>query len=514
MSLDVDKICVIIGRTRHKMVTVELVEAYNRGARFIELRIDFLAKAVDFQRLLPNKKCPWIATLRRRDDGGRYTGTETERKTMIRQAIVSGFDWVDLETDIANEIPRFRDVKRIISYHNLKETPADLEQIYEKMAAQDADVLKLAVMANKPEDNLRVLDLIKNAKKPTVGHCMGDIGFPSRILALKYGAPFLYAAFNKERGIAPGLPSYEELRRFYHIPSIKADTEVFGLLGDPVAHSYSPMLHNQLFQQEGINAVYLPFRVPRGDLQATIHKLDTIPVRGYSVTIPHKEGAAALAKECDALVSESSAANTLIRRNDGFFAANTDYDAALDSLKDVTPTGDDNVPKDFAHCTALVLGAGGAARAVVRALQRLKTHILIASRTMERAEELAEQVHGRAVEWGARHTIPTDIVVNCTPIGMHPNVDESPLHASFLRPGMIVFDTVYNPERTMLVSDARARECKVVTGVEMFIRQAASQFQLFTGRTAPLDRLREMLRKAISPLTQKLEDLEGGDGTE
>ena len=131
MSLPaVDRICVIIGRTRHKMIIAEFEEAIRRGATFIELRLDFLAKAVDFKRLLPLKKCPWIATLRRREDGGRWTGNEVERKTIIRQAIVAGFDWVDLETDIAHEIPRFREVKRIISYHNLSETPADLEEIY------------------------------------------------------------------------------------------------------------------------------------------------------------------------------------------------------------------------------------------------------------------------------------------------------------------------------------------------------------------------------------------------
>ena len=299
MSLDVDRICVIIGRTRHKMVTIELLEAYNRGARLIELRIDFLAKAVDFQRLLPNRKCPWVATVRRREDGGRFTGTEAERKTILRQAIVSGFDWVDLEKDIANEIPRFRNVKRIVSYHNLKETPKDLEAIYAEMCAQDSDVLKIAVMANEPEDNLRILNLIKTAKKPTIGHCMGDIGFPSRLLALKFGAPFLYAAFNKERGIAPGLPSYDELRRFYHVNSINADTQVFGLLGDPVVHSFSPLIHNQLFQQEGINAVYLPFRVPRGGMELAIKGFESIPVSGYSVTIPHKENAAEFAKNCD-----------------------------------------------------------------------------------------------------------------------------------------------------------------------------------------------------------------------
>src|SRR5260221_424683 len=160
---DVDRICVIIGRTRHKMVQAELQEAVKRGAKFIELRLDFLAKAVDFQRLLPLRKCPWVATLRRREDGGRWAGSEVERKTIIRQAIVDGFDWIDLETDIADEIPRFRNVKRIISYHNLNETPADLEAIYEKMCAQDADVLKLSVAAQSHTDNLRLLKILQNA---------------------------------------------------------------------------------------------------------------------------------------------------------------------------------------------------------------------------------------------------------------------------------------------------------------------------------------------------------------
>ena len=142
---------------------------------------------------------------------------------------------------------------------------------------------------------------------------------------------------------------------------------------------------------------------------------------------------------------------------------------------------------------------------VAQAMKELGTRIVVASRTFERAEELAEMVNGRAVEWEARHTTTSDIVINCTPIGMHPNVDESPIHASYLRPGMIVFDTVYNPERTLLVNDARVRECQVITGVEMFIRQAALQFHLFTGRAPSLENLREMLRRAISPLTQKVE---------
>ncbi|MCE9532117.1 MAG: shikimate dehydrogenase [Planctomycetes bacterium] len=500
-SLGVDRVCVIIGRTRHKMMITELEESVKRGAAFIELRLDFLAKAVDFRRLLPLKKCPWVATLRRPADGGRWPGTEPERKTIMRQAIVSGFDWIDLETDIAHEIPRFRDVKRIISYHNLGETPDDLEEIHARMCKQDADIVKIAVTAQSPMDNIRVLKIIQNSKVPTVGHCMGEMGFPSRILSLKYGAPFTYAAFNKERGIAPGLPSMDDLRRIYNINAINADTQVFGVIGDPVAHSFSPNLHNQMFQKLGINAVYLPFRVPRGELQATIKGFEMVPVTGYSVTIPHKEGAAALARERDNRVMETGAANTLVRRPDGFHAWNTDFQAAIDSIKTNSPRGEDNQPKPLNECHAMVLGAGGAARAVVHGLKLTGIHVHIASRTLERAQALAKEVDGKAVDWEGRHNTACDVIVNCTPIGMHPNVDSSPVHKSFLKPGTLVFDTVYNPESTLLVKDARERGCIVVTGLEMFVRQASLQFQLFTGQTGSLDVMRAIMRRALSPLT-------------
>ena len=147
-------------------------------------------------------------------------------------------------------------------------------------------------------------------------------------------------------------------------------------------------------------------------------------------------------------------------------------------------------------------------RAVVHALRKAGAHIIISSRTVERAQALAKEVEGQSFEWEGRHTVDCDILVNCTPVGMHPNVDESPIHKGYLKPGMVVFDTVYNPESTMLVKEARARGCIVITGVEMFIRQAALQFELFTGQAASLDAMREVMRKALSPLTAAVKELE------
>jgi 3-dehydroquinate dehydratase/shikimate dehydrogenase len=506
MPSGADNLCVVIGRTRHKMIQVEILEAAKRGARLIEIRLDFLAKAPDFKRLLAAKPCALLATVRRQQDGGRWNGTETQRRMLLRQAIVAGFDWVDVETDAADEIRRYKDVKRIVSYHNVREMPADLEKIYERMCKQDPDVVKLAVAAQQPSDNLRLLDLLKDPPKPTVTICMGDIGFPSRILAGKYGAPFTYVAFNKERTIALGIPSFEEMKHVYHYHRVNADTEVFGVIGDPIGHSLSPVIHNFALEQLGINAVYVPFRVPRGELKTFLQQYDSIPVRGYSVTIPHKEAALAFAKHKEETAIRVGAANTLVRDANGFSAFNTDYQAARASLlANLAPPVPEGQPP-WHEQRILLLGAGGVARAVAHLLHREGGQVTVSNRTQERARDLANEVGCKFIGWETRHTVPCDLLVNCTPVGMHPNVDESPVHPSFLTPDMKVFDTIYMPETTMLIKDARARGCKVLTGVDMFVRQAEMQFRLFTNREPPQDLMRTVVKRALSPVALREEE--------
>jgi 3-dehydroquinate dehydratase/shikimate dehydrogenase len=500
LPADVPPICVVIGRTRHKMMQAEIQEAAKRGAKLIELRLDFLSRPPDFRRLLAEKPCPMIATVRRRGDGGRWGGDEQERRMLLRQAIVAGFDWVDLENDVAEEIRRFRNVKRIVSYHNLHEVPDDLEQIYERMCNQDADVVKLAVMAQHIEDNVRVLGLLRKAPKPTVAFCMGEIGTPSRVLAGRLGGAFAYAAFNKERGVAPGILSFDELKNLYHYEQVNVQTAFFGVVGDPVAHSLGPQIHNRAFKELGVNAVYLPFRVPRGQLPNLVQRYDPDVVKGYSVTIPHKETAASLAAVQDEPVRLTQAANTLVHSAEGWKAFNTDYQAVIDTLTANLPAHVPQQSNPLLSRTVLILGAGGIARAVAHALQREGAVVIIANRTPDRGHRLAEEVGCRAVEWAARHNVLCDVLVNCTSVGMHPHMDESPIHHSYFRETLTVFDTVYTPETTLLVKEARARGCHVITGVELFVRQAAKQFELFTGRPAPLELMQQLIRRILSPV--------------
>jgi len=203
-------------------------------------------------------------------------------------------------------------------------------------------------------------------------------------------------------------------------------------------------------------------------------------------------------------VIETKAANTLVRGPDGFHAYNTDYQCVLETLRANLPAVPGGSP--LHDKTVLVLGAGGVARAVTHALHHEGALVTIANRTEERGHALAEEVGCRNVDWAARHNVIADILVNCTSVGMHPNVDESPIHPSFLKPGLTVFDTVYTPETTLLVKESRDRGCHVITGVDLFVRQAALQFQLFTGREAPQDLMRKVVKRALSPVTIRSED--------
>jgi len=246
-----------------------------------------------------------------------------------------GADYIDLEVDAAQSIPRYGETKRILSYHNFKETPENLEEIYADMLQLDGDIFKLATMANTPEDNVRMLRLVSDAERPTIGFCMGELGIPSRILCGKYGAPWTYATFSSERVLAPGQLSFEEMRDVYHYDEIDAETRVFGVLGDPVGHSYSPLLHNAAFRHEGLNCVYLPLRVPRDVLLTTLKEFEDFEIEGYSVTIPHKEHVLEYARYLDDSVKDCGAANTLYRNPQGkWWATNTDYAAAIRVLRE------------------------------------------------------------------------------------------------------------------------------------------------------------------------------------
>lgn len=495
-------ICVSLGRVRHKELITTHRALADAGAPLVELRIDWLRYPPDLGRVIKSRPTPTIVTCRRPADGGRWRGNEDDRMMLLRQAIVAGVDYVDIECDIAMKVPRYGTTKRIVSYHNFEETPDDLEDLHAELCKLNADIVKIVTMANVPEDNVRLLKLIEDATVPTIAFCMGEIGVPSRILCGKYGAPFTYATFSKERVLAPGQLSFEEMRDLYRFDQINEDTQVFGVMGDPIAQSWSPLIHNTAFRDQGINAVYIPFRVPPEHLSDTLREFEWLDVRGYSVTIPHKEDVAKMVPSSDATVRDSGAANTLYKNESGrWCTTNTDYEAALTVLRDGVARGD--TAGSLEGKRVLILGAGGVAKAIALGLTRAGAALTVTNRTKDRGKALAEQLDCQFVGWENRGSVFADILVNCTPIGMFPEVEHTPFPQHWLRDGMLVFDTIYNPENTLLLKEAKEHFCTAASGLEMFVRQAAAQYECFIRQPAPIELMRETLRRGISPVRVK-----------
>ncbi|MCG8451493.1 MAG: shikimate dehydrogenase [Pirellulales bacterium] len=495
-------ICVAIGRSRHKHMMAEHRHLAEQGAKMVELRLDYVSSRVNIRRLLSergNNDCQVIITCRRKEDGGKWSGTEEARQLLLREAIAEEVDYIDLEEDIAAQIPRFGKTKRIISYHNFRKTPDDLREIHNRMCQLDPDIVKLSTMANDPHDNLRMLETMQESEVPTVGMCMGDIGTPSRILSARFNAPLAYATFHHERALAPGQLSFKQMTEIYRYESIGPDTTVYGVIADPVGHSLSPHVHNAAYQDKKINAVYCPFRVPPDSLAQFMKDAQRLGIAGLSVTIPHKEAIASHLTKVDPAVKSVAAVNTVVFDGSDVIGYNTDYSAAMFCLEHAFGVVGAK-PSPVKNKRVLILGAGGVARPIVYGMKNREALVTIASRTKQRSERLAKAFDCKAIDWEARQRVQCDILINCTPVGMHPNVDESPVSKTFLKHSMLVFDTVYNPESTLLVKDARSRNCQVITGVDMFERQAMLQFFLFTGQEATPGLMRDVIKKAIGPI--------------
>ncbi len=471
----------------------------EQGAKLVELRLDFIGRAVNLKRLLDDRPCPVVVTCRRREDGGRWMRSEEERLMLLRSAIAAGVEYVDIEADVATQIPRYGNTKRIISYHDFEHTPDDLEGLADAMAEEDADIVKIASIATIFSDNLRMLNMVKNAKRPTIGICMGEIGMITRILGERVGSPFTYATYSADKKLAPGQLNWKEMTTLYRYKEINKSTSLFGVIADPVSHSYSPLVHNTAFYAQGLNARYLPFRVPPDDLNQFMKAARDLGISGISITIPHKERALEYCTQAEASANGIGAINTMIFEGADNLGYNTDYRAAMDCIEEVMNIRKDT-EKPMQGVPVLILGAGGVTRAIAWGLKQRGADVTITSRTEERTLALASEIGCRRIDWEDRHSLKVNLLINGTPVGMHPDVDSSPYNQTALNQFMVVFDTVYNPENTLLIKHAKKHGCRIITGIDMFVRQAAYQYKLFTGQEAPIDLMRKTIKDATNPV--------------
>ena len=473
--------------------TDEALDAARRaregGAGLVEYRLDAMARdRLDLARLVGDSPLDAIVTFRLPADGGlgRYGEIdEAGRAGLLKKALELGAAYVDIEFGRHEALANAPAGRLIVSHHDFEGTPAGLGEVAKKIESTPASVVKVVTMARTAADQFAHYEILRAAGKPTVAFAMGEPGAASRVICLKLGAPFTYVAPDEGDEGAPGQVPLSRMRDMYRADRISKDTALYGVIGHPIGHSMSPAIHNAAFAAEDVDAVYLPFDVDR-DPAGFVRAAVGYGVSGFSVTIPHKIDVMAALDEIEPAAGRIGAVNTVFVRDGKLVGTNTDLDGALAAIAEAA-----GGREAIGGRRALVIGAGGAARAIVFGLAEAGARVTLTDIVAERAEELAQASGSEAVGPGDVDPASFDIVANASPVGMHPEADACPIDTSELREGQVVFDAVYNPLETKLLREARARGCLTVQGVEMFIGQGARQYEIWTARAAPVDVMRK-----------------------
>ncbi len=508
------RICVPVCESR----AIELRQAMTRAGKvadLIELRLDYL-QGNELFRALSNLPAlisastrPVIVTLRPAEQGGQREMDNLTRIIFWVEHFLYGkphVDFADIELDLAllfmqreKEEGRalFNWNRVICSHHDFKGMPNDLWKIYEQMATTPARILKIAVHANDITDCIPVINLLEHARskgREMIAVAMGQAGIATRILGPSRGAFLTYGSLDDVKRSAPGQVSAVELHELYRVPRLNPQTEIMGLVASSISHSLSKYIHNAAFEAAGMNAVYIPFEVK--DAAAFLRQMAhprtrelKWKLRGLSVTMPHKVAVMEHLDWIEESAREIGAVNTIVVEDDELRGYNTDA-AAL-----ITPLRERGLSLRDARCA--IIGAGGAARSALRALQREGARVILFARDVEKARPIAEKFGAGCEHLEEASFSGFELVINATPLGTRGDrEDETPALASQLHGARLAYDLVYNPQETRFLREAREAGCERLNGLQMLVAQAAAQFKLWTGQPAPLDAMKEaVLRK-------------------
>jgi 3-dehydroquinate dehydratase / shikimate dehydrogenase len=498
--LRLPRVCVAVFGTDPNEMS-EKAEALVRDNPFLEFRLDYLPKpglAIPklkrFFDMYPGTM--GVATCRRAANGGKFKGSIASQLDILNKAAQAGCQLVDVELQTAlktktDQLQKLRSrAALILSFHDFRATKK-LEETLEKMLAFPADFYKVVTTATSLADNVAVMKFLaqEGDRHSVVSMCMGEQGIISRVLGVRAGSTFTFAAAGVGQETAPGQITAQELRNIYRIEQIDAATRVYGVVGDPISHSLSPVIMNAAFRRENVNGVFLALHAKTlKDLLVCVRE---IPIHGLSVTMPYKEAILQHLDNTDSHTTKVGACNTVVRAQDGkLYGFNTDTAGVVRPLERRLNT--------LEGARILVLGAGGAARAAVFGLKERGSEVYIMNRSLASAKKLAHQARARIVKRPDLKKLAFDVIINATPVGMG-STKESPLQDKEIN-ARYVFDMVYDPAETRLLKLAKERGAQVIPGIEMFVHQAARQFEIWTGKPAPFD---EMLRVVLLALQER-----------
>jgi len=493
----------------------QIESAVAGGGGMLELRLDYLAdlNADLLREVLSCAKetnLPVIATCRDKAQGGVGDWPLEFRVEILIEAVKAGADFIDCEYDtflsgdtqqlLGAALLNHSRTRLILSAHDFGGKFSDLDDLYNRIVeTAPAAIPKLVYTANHINDCFEAFDLLAGKAGDAIVLCMGPAGLISRILAGKLGSFLTFASSVDGNETAPGQVTISQMKGLFGWDNIDVETTLFGVIGSPVAHSLSPAIFNASFDVAGRNSLYLPIQIDGGKVEfdeffENILTRKSLGFSGFSVTLPHKSNAIAYLKktggDIEPLAAAIGAVNTLkVGLNGRLNGYNTDCDGAIDALVCAMGIG----RHDLHSSKVAVVGAGGVARAVVAGLCDVGAKVTIFNRTLSKAEGLGSEFGAKVAPLDAAAECRADVLINCTSIGMHPNIDASPVPESAISGDMVVFDTVYNPAETLLLKYAKAAGAKAVCGAEMFIRQAMAQYKIFTGSEAD----EQIMRKTV-----------------
>lgn len=507
-------------------LTAKAARAWSAGADAVEIRTDNWEDAPEaLNRFLKAQaERTWIVTCRSREEGGRFEGESDRRVSFLIAAAHGSRAIVDFEladflrsANIAQKIRLAADghasdsPRLILSSHTFGATLPDVDaQRASCHLADPAAIFKCAYEASNAADAFPALDLMHEFGPSVVGIAMGEFGIWTRVLARKLGAFASYFSLDDASSTAPGQLTVSEAITPYRWRRIGESTRVFGVLGDPVAQSLSPRLFNHWFDVHDVDAVYVPLRLQDRDGELFrfldgCFRRPWLDIGGFSVTKPHKTSVLRwLGDRVDRTTRLVGAINTIVVHEGAPIGFNTDGYAALDSL--VAALG--IARTDLGEYSVDVLGTGGAARAVMAALYEIGCRMTIYGRSASTTAELGEYFRAEPKGWESRRSRSGDIVINCTSVGMAPAVDESPLPADAFGSCRLAFDLIYNPSETRFLADAKAHGVRTLNGLDMFLRQAVNQFELWTGIRPDIESARALV---VDELARRSAVLGSGD---
>jgi 3-dehydroquinate dehydratase/shikimate dehydrogenase len=446
-------------------------------ADLVELRLDTVSDP-SAAAALAGRRLPVIITCRPKSEGGHFGGSEEERRRILAEAITLGAEYVDLEWNgsCADLMAQTGGRRIVLSHHDFEGTPADIHDKARAMLASGAEVVKLAVTAHRLADCLTLRAIGQQTRVPVSLIAMGDAGVATRILATWFGSCWTYAGAATGVAVAPGQIEVERMTQEFRFRRLGSHTAIYGVVGKPVAHSVSPSMHNAAFRAANLDAVYLPLAASDYDDFTTF--ATALNLAGASVTAPFKVPAFEQADECDPVSRRIQSVNTLRRVGTKWLGCNTDVAGFLSPLESVMK---------LAGKRATILGAGGAARSVATALATAGARVTVCARRSEQAQAIAALTSAAIGEWPPAPG-SWDLLINTTPVGTTPNVEQSPLPDGHPLDGELVYDLIYNPPQTRLLRDATAAGRRTIGGLDMLVAQAQAQFEWWTGQR-PADRV-------------------------